>query len=126
MRRIIIGGDVTIVEGNNIVVIDDKIIVGSTVIKSGLSGIVEVKFEGDLVSLHTHGNASVKGDIHGNVDAHGNVQCGNVGGSVDANGSVECNNVEGNVEASGNVICNDISGDIDAMGSVSVKRRRDS
>jgi len=123
MRRIIIDGDVTIVEGNNIVIVDDKIIVGGTVVKSGLSGIVEVKFEGDLASLHTDGNATIKGYVDGSVDAHGNVQCGDVGGSVDANGSVNCNNINGNVEASGNVTCNDVSGDIDAMGGVSVKRR---
>lgn len=122
MRRIIIDGDVTIVEGNNIVIIDDKIIVGSTVIKSGLSGIVEVKFEGDLASLHTDGNATIEGYVSGNVDAHGNVRCGDVGGRVDANGSVECNNVNGNVDASGNVTCGDISGDVDAMGRVSMKR----
>ena len=116
-------GNTTIVEGSNIVIMDDKIIVGSTVIESGLSGIIEVKFEGDLANLHTDGNASIKGDIHGNVGAHGNVKCGNVGGSVDASGSVECNNVEGNVVADGNVTCDNISGDIDAGGSVSIKRR---
>ena len=131
MNRITINGKVIEVEGHNISIIGDSIIVRDSkmlsdgvTIEKGLSGVVDVKFEGDLANLTVHrGNAEINGNIRGNVDAGGSVKCsGDVGGDIEAGGSVTCENVEGSVDAGGSVTCNNITGDIDAGGSVKMRR----
>lgn len=88
---------------SNISVNGDSVYVGGKLIKSGLSGIVKIEFEGDLAKLQTDGSATINGDVKGNVDCGGSCQCGNVGGFVDAGGSVTCGNVKGDVDAGGSV-----------------------
>ncbi len=109
MNKITINGKTYNVPGGNISVQNNIVYVDGKKIEEGLSGIVEVKFTGDLASLRTDGSATVKGEVKGDVDAGGSVDCGNVGGSVDAGGSVSCR---------------DVKGDIDAGGSVSTESRR--
>jgi cytoskeletal protein CcmA (bactofilin family) len=70
-----------------------------------LFGVVEIKFEGNLVSLESDSSVTVSGDVHGNVDAGGSIRCGAVGGDVDAGGSVVCGCVNGRVRAGGSVMC---------------------
>jgi len=81
----------------------DTIRVGGKVVSLGLSGIVEVKWEGPLANVRSSCSVSVKGDVAGRVDAGGSVSCGDVGGDVDAGGSVSCGDVKGSVEAGGSV-----------------------
>lgn len=94
--QITINGQTFSVSGNNISVSGDSIQVDGVTIQSGLSGIVEVKFEGDLANLEAH-NVKVYGDVMGDIDAH-NVSCKNVGGNVKAH-NVDCGDVQGNVTA---------------------------
>jgi hypothetical protein len=103
MNNIIINGQSYSVQGNNITITNNQVIVDGTAIQSNLSGITEVKFDGDLASLKCHGAATVNGDVKGNVDAGGSIKCGNVGGNVDAGGSVTCGNVGGDIDAGGSV-----------------------
>ena len=97
MNRITINGKVIEVEGHNISIIGDSIIVRDSkmlsdgvTIEKGLSGVVDVKFEGDLANLTVHkGNAEINGNIRGNVDVGGSAKCsGDVGGDIEAGGSV--------------------------------------
>ena len=106
MNRIIVNGITIDVEGNNISIQNGTVKVNGVKVKDGLSGKVDVKFEGDLASLQ----------------ADGNVECGNVQGDVDAGGSVHCGNVEGNIDAGGSVQGSGVGGDIDAGGSVSIHK----
>ena len=54
MNRITINGKIIEVEGHNISIIGDSITVDGITIEKGLSGIVNVKFEGDLANLTVH------------------------------------------------------------------------
>jgi hypothetical protein len=83
-----------------------------------LSGVVKVEITGNLTSLRTDANVIMAGNVLGDVDAGGSVQCDAVGKSVDAGGSVQCNDVEGDVDAGGSVTCGVVGGDVDAGGSV--------
>lgn len=94
------------VSGNNITVINDKIIVDGKVLNESLDyKNITVIVEGDCNKLDAAGAVTVKGncgyvdcsgsctihgDVTGNVDASGSVTCGNVGGDIDASGSVRC------------------------------------
>lgn len=82
--------------------------VNGQVITSGLSGVVELKVEGDIGQLRTDASVSMNGDVLGDIDA---------GGSVSIKG-----NVKGNVDAGGSVSCGNVGGDVDAGGSISMKK----
>jgi len=63
-----------------------------------------VVITGSVNSLSTTGNVEVRGNVLGNIDAGGSVQCDNVGGDIDAGGSVQCDDVDGDIDAGGSVI----------------------
>lgn len=101
-------------DGSNVVRVNGNVS-GSTII-SGRNGItingqridvsgstIEIKLDGDCASIKADGNVTVTGNVKGNIDAGGSVNCGNVGGNVDAGGSVKCGNVSGDVDAGGSV-----------------------
>lgn len=96
MSRIVINGESFEVHGNNIVVTNDSITVDGETIKSGLSGIIKVQWEGDVANLTAH-NVEISGTVKGDVNAH-NVDCHLVGGNVTAH-NVDCGDVVGNVNA---------------------------
>ena len=103
MNIININGKSISVQGNNISVINDKVYVGGKLVEEGLSGQVEISFTGDLASLDVDGSATVNGNIQGNVDIGGSLNCDNIQGSADVGGSVSCRNVGGDVDAGGSV-----------------------
>ena len=131
MNRITINGKVIEVEGHNISIIGDSITVRDSkmlsdgiTIEKGLSGIIDIKFDGDIANLTVHrGNVDINGNIRGNVNSGGSVTCkGDIEGNIDSGGSVTCENVGGNVDAGGSVTCGNVNGDIDAGGSVRMRR----
>jgi hypothetical protein len=125
MNKIIVNGKSYTVSGSNISIVNGTIRVNGQTIEENLSGIVEVRFEGDLARLEVnHGNAVIKGDVHGSVNAGGDVTCHNVEGNVEAGGDVKCVNVKRNVEAGGDVKCENVEGDIDAGGDVRCGSRK--
>ena len=88
-----------------------------------LKGRVHIEVTGGLASLTVrNGDATIHGDVAGDVDAGGSVQCGEVKGKVDAGGSVQCGDVGGDVDAGGSVKCQDVTGSVDAGGSVRCSR----
>ena len=97
MATITINGKTTTVNGNNIQVINDRIIVNGKVIESGLSGIVKVEFTGDLANLDAT-NAVVNGNVKGDVDSTNITVNGDIGGDVDAT-NVTAKVIHGNVDA---------------------------
>ena len=105
MNTIIINGTKIQTSGNNISVINNSVYVDGKVIQTKLSGIVEIKFEGDLASLNCNGSASINGNIKGDVDVGGSLDCGDIGGNIDVGGSVRCGKVSGDIDAGGSVKC---------------------
>lgn len=102
-NSIIINGEHIVTDAQSITINNGTVIANGVVIKSGLSGVVELKVEGDLMSINTAGNVSVSGDVHGDIDTTGNVNCGNVGGDIDTTGTVNCGLVNGDIDTLGNV-----------------------
>lgn len=90
------------VQGNNVSVINGRVLVGGVEVAGCLSGIVKVEWSGELASL----------------ESDCSVSCGTVAGSVTAGGSVHCDNVTGNVKTGGSVHCGKVGGSITAGGSV--------
>lgn len=89
-------------------------------------------FEGTL-SVEIWGNASIKGNLNGDLNVGGNiacqgvdgsvcagdsVSCGNVVGDVNAGCKAECGNVVGNVNAGNEIICGNISGNVSAYNNI--------
>ena len=101
-----VNGKTIRVRGNNISIIDDKIIVdGKPLEETFDTPQITVIVEGDCRSLNACGNVEVKGNAH-NIDCRGSCHVeGNVTGNVNASGSVTCGDVGGNIDASGSVRC---------------------
>jgi hypothetical protein len=96
MSTISINGRSFSVSGNNVSVINGKVIVDGKVIEEGLSGDVNIKWEGDLASLNCN-NCEVSGNVGGDVKCNNAKIQGNVGGDVKGN-DVKCGDVKGSVK----------------------------
>lgn len=102
MNVISINGKKTSVVGNNIKVRASGnnrsyVSVNGVVIEDGLTGIVEIKFEGDLANLDaTH--VTLNGNVSGDVDCTHLNMTGDINGDVDAT-HVSANNIKGKVDA---------------------------
>jgi len=94
-NKIVINGKSHSVSGKNISIMNDKIYVDGILVESGLSGIVEVKFEGDIANLECT-TATINGNVLGNVDGT-TIRCGDVGGDVDGT-TITCGDVSGDVD----------------------------
>lgn len=101
-----VNGKTIRVSGNNITVINDKIIVDGkvlnesmdfkniTVIVEGnchtLEACGDVEIKGNCSFVECSGSCHIEGNVEGDVEASGSVTCGDVGGDIDASGSVRC------------------------------------
>ena len=101
-----VNGKTIRVQGSNISVINNRIIVDGkvidesmdckniTVIVEGdcnkLSAAGAVTVQGNCGYVDCSGSCTVHGNVTGNIDASGSVTCGDVGGDIDASGSVRC------------------------------------
>lgn len=70
------------------------------------------------LQIEIWGSADIQGNISGDVDAGGTVNCGDVSGDVDAGGTVNCGDVNGDVDAGDSVNCGDVNGDVDAGDNI--------
>lgn len=69
------------------------------------------------MDMNAGGNISC-GEIKGDVNAGANVECDSVGGDVNAGGSVTCGDVKGDVSAGADVKCDSVGGDVSAGASI--------
>jgi hypothetical protein len=118
MAVITINGKKISVAGNNVTITDDRVMVDGKVVEEGLSGIVEVKWEGPLANLKSDSSVSC-GDVGGDVSAGSSVNCDAVHGSVSAGSSVICDEVGNNVSAGSSVTCGEVGGNVTAGSRVS-------
>ena len=96
-NKITINGETITVKGNNISVINGKVIVDGVTIKEGLSGEVKIKFEGNLANLDAT-NVTVNGSVIGDVNCTRLQVDGSINGDVDAT-NVNASEIIGNVTA---------------------------
>lgn len=101
-----VNGKTIRVSGNNVTVINDKIIVDGKVLNESMdSKNITIIVEGNCYKLDACGDVEIRGNC-GFVDCSGSCHIdGSVEGDVDASGSVTCGNVGGNIDASGSVRC---------------------
>lgn len=106
------GRSITVINGR--VIIDGNKLSGEDTTKS-----IKIEIHGDLASIRVdRGDVEVHGNVAGNVDAGGSIQCKDVEGNVDAGGSIQCGDVKGDVDAGGSINCGNVGGSVDAGGSV--------
>lgn len=104
-NTIVINGKSHTVSGNNIQIGNGTIMVNGVVIEGELSGIVEVKFEGDLANVTSSSSISVSGSILGNADAGSHISCNDVGGDADAGSHISCRDIRGKADAGSHISC---------------------
>lgn len=102
MNKITVNGKTYETEGKNISVINGVVTVDGKQVGGEVSGVVEIKFEGDLASLKSDASVSC-GNVQGTVQAGGSVNADNVGGDINAGGSVNCDATYGTVTARGSL-----------------------
>ncbi len=104
------GRVVEVPDGSNISIVNNKLYVngleweGDDGGDGRLTGVVRVELSGDIKEVKTDSSLHVHGDVQGNVEAGGSIQCGNVTGHVKAGGSVHCKDVSGHINAVGSVM----------------------
>ena len=104
-NKITVNGETITVKGDNISVVNGKVIVDGVVIKEGLTGDVHVKFEGNLAKLDAT-NVTVNGSVIGDVNCTSLKVSGSINGDVDATnvsaseilGKVDATNVTGKIK----------------------------
>jgi hypothetical protein len=90
--------------GRNINIVNGRILIDGKLAEENVSGVVEIKVEGDLATLECDAPVTVNGNV-GSLSAGGSVQCNDVGGSINAGGLINCGDVGGTVNACGSVNC---------------------
>lgn len=93
--KINVNGKSIIVKGNNVSVINGKIIVDGKVFKDNDIFkddyiIQNVVVEGDVKNIDVNGSVTVNGNVNGNIDSNGSVTIhGTCTGDIDSNGGVK-------------------------------------
>ena len=64
-----------------------------------------VNMERGMPNIEIWGSAEIEGDVYGNVNAGGDVNCGNIDGAVNAGDGVICGNIGGAGRAGDDVLC---------------------
>lgn len=96
MNKITVNGKTTIVAGNNVSIVNDKVYVDGKLVTEGLSGNVSITFEGDLASLEAT-DVVINGSVHGPVEGTNIKINGNITGDVKGT-NIKASNITGNVK----------------------------
>ena len=90
---------------------------------AGKGEVCTVRYAGEARDVHCLLNLLCEADVQGNVQAAGDVNCGDVGGSVQVKdgGDVNCGDVEGDVvvKDGGSMECGDVNGNVQVNGRLS-------
>lgn len=95
--------------------------IGRKLLKKGeeLAKSMEVKYDGPALNVEAYGNLTC-GDVKGNANAGGGMYCGDVAGYVSCGGELTCNDIGGNVNCGGDLTCKEVHGAIHAGGGVRI------
>ncbi len=96
--------------GNNLTIINGKVILDNVEIHSQSPNNLTIKIEGDLANLNSDAPVVVEGNVHGYVTVDGPVTCGDIGGNVRVEGPLTCENINGDADVEGPVMCSSIGG----------------
>lgn len=96
-NKIIVNGTTVEVEGNNVAIRGGTVYVDGLPVHSGLSGVVEIIWHGNLASLEAEGSVTCD-SIYGNVAAGNSVHCKHLLGTVST--EQPSNSSRGNVNIS--------------------------
>lgn len=116
------GKTVTIPDGKSVSIVNNKIFVDGVEFKTdkgtveGLTIIVQGNVE--KLEVKSDNQITIQGNISGDAEIEGSLNCDSIGGNVSAGGSVNCDDIKGNVSAGGSVNCDDIGGSCSAGGSI--------
>jgi hypothetical protein len=104
VATITINGKTFTTKGNNISVINDKVMVDGIIIESGLSGIVKIQFEGDIANIDAT-SVEIVGNVTGNVGTTHLKVSGDIKGNVDTT-HLNCRDIYANRVDSVHINCN--------------------
>lgn len=90
-NRIVINGNPVEVEGNNVSVVGDSVYVDGKLVSTGLTGITEIHWYGDLANLEAGGSVACR-DIYGSAKAGNSIHCR----SIQSGSRGSCNITAGN------------------------------
>ena len=102
MFKININGFVFECQNGNISIHNGKVSLDGKTITIGEGK--EINIHGTINRIDTDGNVAVSGNVTGNIDCGGSVNCFDVHGDIDAGGSVVATNVTGSINAGGSVV----------------------
>lgn len=110
VTKVTINGVTRFIKGGNVSIINNQIYVDNKPYNiEGLnqdSNVVEIKIEGNVESVRTSANISVKGNVNQKILADGNVNIqGDVTGNIEADGNVIVTGKQsGKINCDGNII----------------------
>lgn len=95
--------------------------IGKKLLKKGeeFAKSIEVKYDGPALNVEAYGNLTC-GDVKGNASAGGGLDCGDVAGFVSCGGELTCNDIGGSVNCGGSITCKEVHGAIHAGGGVRI------
>lgn len=141
MNRIQINGkDIQAPEGSIVQIVDNRVMINGVewteatpaflgpkveVKISVQSGTLNVRTDsgniivlGNANEVRSSGDAEIRGEVKGDVEAKGDVRAGNIGYDATAGGDICCGDVGGSLSAGGDVKCGSVIGNIMAAGDV--------
>lgn len=90
--------------GNNISIINGNVSVDGNVAYKIASESIKIEITGNLANLTSDAPVSINGNVKGNVEVDGPLNCKDICGDVIVNGPLCCGKISGNVKSSGPVI----------------------
>lgn len=88
---------------------------GNKVIEAGESNnSIHIKLDSRIDKIEVWGSANISGDVYGNLQAGGGINCDRVEGNISAGAGVNCDEVTGNVSSGAGVNCDGVGGNVSA------------
>lgn|GEM_PF-2243696 len=80
--------------------------------------IIPVMLDNHMNSIEIWGNATIEGDVSGNVKVGTSITCADVSGDVTAGNTITCADIDGDAKAGNTITCADIDGNASAGTSI--------